>query len=130
MRFPYKRVTPGIIRPIIPIELSYQDISISYEVLIDSGADFCIFDAEIAEILNLPITKGVKREFAGVTGDRAFMYMHSIEMKLGGWSYQIEAGFSSDMGPYAYGIVGQVGFFDKFIVKFDYLKEEVEIKPR
>ncbi len=130
MRFPYKRVAPGIIRPIIPIELSYRDISIPYEVLIDSGADFCIFDAEIAELLNLPITKGERRQFAGVTGDRAFMYMHPVEMKIGNWSYKIEVGFSSDMGPYAHGIVGQVGFFDKFVVKFDYLKEEVEIKPR
>ncbi len=130
MRFPYKRVAPGIIRPIIPIEVSYQDISIPYEVLIDSGADFCIFDAEIAEILGLLLTKGEKRHFAGVTGDKAFAYMHSVEMTIGGWSYQIEAGFASDIGPYAYGIVGQVGFFDKFIVKFDYLKEEVEIKPR
>lgn len=42
MKFPYKRVAPGLIRPIIPIELSYQGISIPYEVLIDSGADFCV----------------------------------------------------------------------------------------
>lgn len=29
-----------------------------------------------------------------------------------------------------YGIVGQKGFFDLFIVRFDLLKEEVELKPR
>lgn len=130
MKFPYKKIAPGIIRPIIPIELSYRDITIPYEVLIDSGADFCIFDAEIAEILKLPLTEGKKKPFAGVTGQRAFMYMHSVEMTIGGWSYQIEAGFSTDMGPYAYGIVGQLGFFNRFVVKFDYLKEEVEIKSR
>ena len=29
-----------------------------------------------------------------------------------------------------YGVVGQRGFFDKFVVKFDFLKEEVELKER
>ena len=58
------------------------------------------------------------------------MYVYPVAIRVGGWSYKIEAGFSQDMGPYAHGIVGQVGFFDQFTVKFDYQKEEVEIKPR
>lgn len=130
MKFPYKKVAPGIIRPIIPIELSYQSISIPYEVLADSGADFCVFDAEVADILGLPITKGKRRQFSGITGGRANMYIYPIELRVGGWSYKIEAGFSREMGPYAHGIVGQKGFFDQFIVKFDYAKEEIEIKSR
>lgn len=130
MKFSYKKIAPGIIRPIIPIELIHKDISVPYEVLVDSGADFCVFDAEIAEILHLPIAKGKKTEFSGITGDKAIMYVYPVAIRVGGWSYKIEAGFSQDMGPYAHGIVGQVGFFDQFTVKFDYQKEEVEIKPR
>jgi hypothetical protein len=55
MKFSYKKIAPGIIRPIIPIELIHKDISVPYEVLVDSGADFCVFDAEIADIINLSI---------------------------------------------------------------------------
>ena len=29
-----------------------------------------------------------------------------------------------------YGIVGQKGFFDIFVVKFDLLKEEIELRAR
>ncbi|MEK7088660.1 MAG: hypothetical protein AAB913_00845 [Patescibacteria group bacterium] len=29
-----------------------------------------------------------------------------------------------------YGLVGQKGFFDNFIVKFDLLKEEIDLKTR
>jgi len=45
MKFRYKKYGPSILRPIIPIEIVYKDKSVPYEVLIDSGADFCIFDA-------------------------------------------------------------------------------------
>ena len=34
------------------------------------------------------------------------------------------------MGRYGHGIVGQLGFFDHYIVKFDYAKEEIELKKR
>jgi len=29
-----------------------------------------------------------------------------------------------------YGVVGQNGFFDIFVVKFDLIKEEIELKER
>jgi len=29
-----------------------------------------------------------------------------------------------------YGIVGQKGFFENMVVKFDLLKEEIDLKPR
>jgi len=52
MKFPYKtfRVKPTkafpertkLLRPIIPIRLTYHSKSVNYEVLLDSGADFSI----------------------------------------------------------------------------------------
>ena len=53
-------------------------------------------------------------------------------MEVGGWSYKIEAGFMSRVAGNVmpFGLVGQNGFFDNFIVKFDLLKEEVELKNR
>lgn len=53
-------------------------------------------------------------------------------IEIGGWSYEIEAGFMPNVAGriMPYGIVGQRGFFNIFIVKFDLLKEEVELKER
>jgi hypothetical protein len=68
MKFKYKKYGLGILRPVIPIEIIYKDRAVPYEVLVDSGADFCIFDAEIGEILSIDIISGEKQEVAGITG--------------------------------------------------------------
>ena len=46
MKFPYVKYN-GIVRPVIPIKLKNQNQEIGYDVLVDSGADICLFDAEI-----------------------------------------------------------------------------------
>ena len=46
MKFKYKRYG-SISRPVIEITLKNQNKSVRYEVLIDSGADLCLFDEEI-----------------------------------------------------------------------------------
>ena len=119
-----------MLRPVIPIEIIYKDKSVSYEVLIDSGADFCIFDAQIGEILGIPIEEGEKFEVAGITGDKEPIYFHPLEIRVGGWRYEIQGAFLKKIGPFGYGVVDQKGFFDIFIIKFDLLKEEIELKPR
>ena len=46
--------------------------------------------------------------------------------------YEIDAGFMPDVSGriMSYGIVGQNGFFDKFVVKFDLSKEEIELRRK
>ena len=58
MKFRYKKYGSGILRPVIPIEIIYKDIAVPYEVLVDSGADYNIFDAQLAEILGIEIHLG------------------------------------------------------------------------
>lgn len=129
MKFRYKKYGPGVLRPVIPIEIIKNGLEVPYEVLIDSGADLCIFDAHIAEILGIDVVKGEQREVFGFTGFPEFYYLHDISIKVGGIEHKIKVGFMS-MRSSAYGIVGQKGFFDKFIVKFDLQKEDVELKER
>ncbi|MBI2018994.1 hypothetical protein HYS96_04830 [Candidatus Daviesbacteria bacterium] len=129
MKFRYKKYGPGVLRPVIPIEVIRQDTEVPYEVLVDSGADICIFDAHIAEILRIDVVKGERREVSGLTGFPEFYYLHNISIKVGGIEYKTEVGFMSMRGS-AYGIVGQKGFFDKFVVKFDLQKEDLELKSR
>lgn len=130
MRFKYKKYAPGILRPVIPIEIIHKGISVPYEVLVDSGADFCIFDAQIADILGINVKEGKKMEVAGITGVIEPYYVHPVTIKVGGWPFDIQAGFLPGIAKFGYGVVGQKGFFDIFIVKFDLLKEEIELKER
>ncbi len=129
MKFKYKKIN-GILRPIIPIEISFDNKSIKYEVLVDSGADNNIFDAEIGEILNIDIEKGEREDVGGITGVIQPYYKHLVTINVGGWSYETEVGFLRNIAHLGYGVVGQRGFFDIFIVKFDLLKEYIELKER
>jgi len=130
MKFKYKKYASDILRPVIPIEIVYKDISVPYEVLVDSGADFCIFDAQIGDILGIDIEEGKKMGVAGITGVIEPYYIHPITIKVGGWPFDIQAGFLPGIAKLGYGVIGQKGFFDIFIVKFDLLKEEIELTER
>ena len=132
MKFNYKKYPGSTLRPVIPIKLKNKDAEIGYEVLVDSGADLCIFDAQIGEIIGIDVTKGKPREVFGVGGKASIYYLHKVTIIVGGHPYSIEAGFMPNVAGNVipYGIVGQKGFFDIFVVKFDLLKERVELKPR
>lgn len=130
MKFKYKKYATGVLRPVIPVEITHKNRSVPYEVLVDSGADFCIFDAQIGEILGIDVSSGEKKEVWGITGAGEYYYVHSVTVKVGGWSYKVRVGFLPGIARLGYGVVGQKGFFDIFVVKFDLLKEEVELKER
>jgi hypothetical protein len=52
-------------------------------------------------------------------------------MQVGRQLYKnIRIGFLKEMGEYSYGVVDQRGFFDIFVVKFDLVKEEINLIPR
>lgn len=129
MKFEYKKIAPDTLRPIIPIEVGRDGFFVKYEVLVDSGADMCLFDTGIAELLNINFKKSEKRKVVGITGIPEDYFVHTITIKVGGWPFKIEAGFLPN-SQYNYGVVGQKGFFDIFVVKFDLLKEEIELKER
>lgn len=120
-----------ILKPIIPVLLTIGTKKVGYAALIDSGADFCIFDAEIGEQLGLDVRNGRKEVFGGIQErGGAEAYFHEVTLAVGGYEYRITAGFSYDIAKNGFGILGQKGFFDLFTVKFDYQKEIVELKEK
>ena len=70
MKFPYKKLPAeplethpdrkNILRLVIPVHIINNDKGVGYEVLLDSGADYCIFHAGIGEVIGLDI-KSAKR---------------------------------------------------------------------
>ena len=116
------------LRPVIQIDFDSPKGGFGYLVLIDSGADYCIFHATIGEQLGLDIKKGKKLIFYGTSGQAQEAFFHTILFKIGGNNHKCAVGFSYDMNQLAYGILGQYGFFDKWRIKFEYDKENVELK--
>lgn len=140
MKFKYYKVSlnpssdffgKAFYKPIIPIKISKLNNSLQYAVLIDSGADFCIFDAEIGEYLGLDIKRASEIRFGGIQNiGGAKAYIHRVDIEIGGHKLETEVGFSYDISKNGYGILGQKGFFDSFVVKFDLNKNEIDLKPR
>ena len=131
MKFRYKKYGPGVLRPVIPIVVVHKENKLNYEVLVDSGSDVNIFDANLAETLGLTLTSGEKSKVAGITGVEEPMYINPINLIVGGHLFKdVKVGFLKQIGEYGYGVAGQKGFFDIFKVTFDLKKEEIELKPR
>ena len=116
------------LRPAIPIKLINQGRQISYIALIDSGADFCVFHAEIGEQIGLDIESGKKLDMSGITGTQFIAYFQNIRIEIGGHGYDCYAGFTREFQDMPYGVLGQVGFFDHFKLTFEYTKERIELK--
>lgn len=139
MRFPYKKIPildpkrlilrGHVYRPIIPITVKVGEVSVNYEVMIDSGSDNNIFDIEIAELLGIVLDGRKRKIFSGVGGGSIETFKHRVELEIGGISYLCNVYFATDLPKSSFGILGQEGFFNKFRVRFIYSTKVVEIVP-
>lgn len=136
MKFKYRKINIShpfsrkkyILRPIIPVSVSFKQSSIRYEALIDSGSDFCIFPLEIALKLNVDLNHSKRIHFSGIEDSSVEGHIASILLDVYDVHVKTNVVFA-DLSS-ASGILGQNGFFDLFIVKFDLKKEIIELKPR
>lgn len=131
--FPLLKPSPvlgtSVLRPIIQIKISSQLLGTKYDVMIDSGADFCIFHAEIGEYLGINVKSGIREIFSGVEDSVGIeAYFHELTLTVGDIKTKTLVAFSYDIADYGYGLLGQKGFFDKFDVKLSYQKQSIEVK--
>lgn len=89
----------------------------------------CIFDAQIAELIGIDWKNGKEEKVTGVTGKSESYFVHPVSIEVGGYKYNINAGFKPEY-PWSYSLVGQIGFFSLFVVTFDYRKSELILKPK
>ena len=137
MKFKYYKI-PGLRKgglptPIIEVGLSVLSYgTVSFPCLVDSGADSCIFSAELVgeQILNIDVRSGAPFDANGLSNTILRGYLHPVELKIGGWSYKIKFGFVYGF-EMPFGILGREGFFNLFKrVCFDQDSEEVTIQFR
>lgn len=100
-------------------------------MLVDSGADYCIFDRDIAEFLGINFKKGIVNETAGIGGSTNIYYFDNIWVNISGYNVKVTAGFIDGRlanGKIA-GVLGRQGFFEYFKVCIDEKSKEIELKP-
>ena len=128
--FPYRFIDDSTFpRPYIPVTLRSRKRSMQpLLALVDSGADFCVFDGELSYLLDLDLTSLETIKLNGVAG-MATGYVAHIEIGVAENFLSVPAVFSFDFSPKGFGgIIGQLGFFDTFIVQFDRANKTVLLK--
>jgi hypothetical protein len=118
-------------RPVIKTHLVYEGQSIPCFAVIDSGADVCIFPADIGEQLGIDVRSGEKDFSTNLQiGVLEETFLHRVTLKIGEFYYPTVVSFSYAPQRINYAVLGQLGFFDLFVVQFDLVKEEIELRER
>jgi len=121
-------------KPLMPITLRHNGQTVSYLALVDSGADFNIFHADLAEILGIDLSLiKSKVPFGGIKQDKTQCvgYLTCIDLGIGQDFFDNTlVAFSSDISDKGYGVIGQFGFFNYFKVSFDRSVYTFEIEKK
>lgn len=116
-------------RPLIPVTFMNGEASFETAALLDSGADICAMNQEMAEVLGLDLSG--KRELCyGVTGSaEAVLTKVTITIERGHERYPmtipIKVLLTDNM---KIPLLGQLGFFDEFKITFDKRANKVTLK--
>jgi predicted aspartyl protease len=126
IEFNYVRLR-GYWYPIIPIVLFYSDQKLVTQGLVDSGANFSVFNAQAAEALGIDLRTGKRIELHGL--GRAVGYLHQVDMALGKFRFNAHVVFSSEL-TVSLNILGRSDIFRPFLITFDEQARKVRLDPR
>ena len=101
----------------MPVQIIHNHAtSKRFEALVDTGTDYCLFDAFIGASIVIRVNDGPEGDLGGIiAGARSKVYFHDIKLVVGADIVEIKAAFSWDITS---NLLGQTGFFDNFAVSF------------
>lgn len=88
----------------------------AFKALVDSGASYSVFRAEIAERLGVKIEEGKPIYLTGI-GGRILGYLHKIPIKVGNKNFTCKIVFSKEY-TVSLNILGRDNFFQPFLISF------------
>ena len=129
LEYPYKRIRDASL-PLIPVRLRKADgIQLPpLLALVDSGASYSLFTAEIAELLKLELTAGTHVTLFGIK-DGVDAYVHQVNCTIGWYSFNCRIAFSEELTT-GFQILGRRDFFEKCTVLFDETDQKLYLTPR
>ena len=131
VKFDFMLLPDGISLPVLPIKLRRQQgaQTIDQRALVDTGSDNCIFHGDIGRMIGIDdIGTGDPTRIWAIKGGPPMVgYIHNIQINIGGYWFDAPALFSDESTKDP--ILGRKGFFDRFVVTFNYPKRIVELKP-
>ena len=118
--------------PLIKFALAHKNMKYEFKALIDSGADISIFPMDVAELLEIDLRHASTFSVKGINGQNINCKLNEVTMMFDRHTFNLTVGFSTAAtGARAFGaagIIGHRGFFDQFIVSFNYKAQYFEVK--
>ncbi|MFA6256844.1 MAG: retropepsin-like aspartic protease [Candidatus Paceibacterota bacterium] len=115
-------------RPAVDVELFGPSQKISTFALIDSGADYCLFNIEYAQAIGVDLKKCKKAATMGVEGGSKEIYLTEIDIQVKNLEkIKVPVAFIDSKS--VNGLLGQIGFFDLNRIKFERDHDVFEINP-
>jgi hypothetical protein len=98
-------------------------------VCLDSGADHCVFPAAFAQTLGIDLLS-LKKQFTGGVGSTANpTYYTELEISMGsGIEFKTLAGFTPGLDAQGTGLLGQLGFFERYNVSFRHKERKIIVE--
>jgi len=114
-------------RPILQVNLEKDGHSIQTLAMVDSGADFCLFPASMAKTLGIAVPNQNAAPFSGTADAPQIAYFETVTATI--WNgnaaeapiaFELYAGFCDTLEHVGLGLLGQSGFFSRFVLDFHY----------
>ena len=128
MRFPYQYFE-GKFLPIIPLKIKGTEGWVELRGFVDTGASYCLFHIDVAEVLGLKLAEGERGEMVLGDGDVLTVFVYNLSVSIAGKEFKAKIGFSKGLNINIY-IIGRENIFEQFIVCFDEKEKAIEFKPR
>ena len=136
MKFPYFKLPNRdpkkkfLAVPWIPVSVKANDSEKKFLMLVDSGADTCILDKDVAKFLGLNIYDGDLIKTGGIGESADIYYFHNIYINVGGEEVKTWCGFKNGylMQGMIAGVLGRRDFFEHFRVCINEKSQEIELK--
>jgi len=126
MKFRYRRLKAGDEpRPLVPFTIKYGGKESNWYGLLDSGADKCLFPLEIAEQVGIDAYAGEKITGIGIGNTIDTWHVDNVALVIGGYEFNASVGFADCPTI----LLGRIGIFERFKVRFDERGKEVELIP-
>ena len=117
--------------PILSVRIACNRKHQQVWALIDSGADMCIFNSSIAQMLDVDIKSGREFQLNGLVGGSVSIWIHQVNLTVGELgSINTNAAFTEFEDTPSLCVLGQRGFFDNFQIRFQRYKNLIEIYPK
>ena len=114
--FPDGRIAP---RPIVKVMLVNGTAKLSCYAIIDSGADHCVFPRSFMQPLGVNALVAPVEMTTGMGSTNVPTHFVNIAIDIQGViRFPVYAGFTSGLDRMGLGLLGQIGFFDRFNVEF------------